>query len=120
MSLILTPSQLRTTSTIQVSLSFALPFISLVAALIAVIFFYSVNASDSVDTFLSWTCRWRAIPMWTQPNWGTLCKQSKGGIYLSILLVPVEAGALALSGWLLKERNYVERYVNARKSPSPS
>jgi hypothetical protein len=113
--------QLRNKTTVHTSLTFAAPLVGLAAALIAIIFFYTVNASDSVDTFLSWTCRWTSVPMTQQPHWNTLCSQSRAGLYLSILLIPVEAVALGLAGYQLKVEKYTNAYENARKgSPTLS
>ncbi|KAK3692375.1 hypothetical protein B0T22DRAFT_435661 [Podospora appendiculata] len=112
---------LRNKTTAHTAVTFVAPFIGLVAAMIAMIFFYSVNASDSVDTFLSWTCRWTSVPMTQQPHWGALCSQSRAGLYLSILLIPVEAAALGLAGYQMKLERYTDAYSSARKgSPSPS
>lgn len=96
-------------------MTFAAPLVGLAAALIAIIFFYAVNASEDVDTFLSWTCRWRSVPMDVTPHWGTLCRQSEGGLYLSILLIPVEAAALGLAGYQMKVERYTNAYSSARK-----
>jgi len=96
-------------------MTFAAPLVGLTAALIAIIFFYAVNASEDVDTFLSWTCRWRSVPMDITPHWGTLCRQSEGGLYLSILLIPVEAAALGLAGYQMKVERYTNAYSSARK-----
>ncbi|KAK4194732.1 hypothetical protein QBC40DRAFT_353066 [Triangularia verruculosa] len=92
-------SALRKNSTLHTSASLAAPVIGLIASLISVVFFYAVNASDTVDTFTSWTCRWQEIPMGQQPDWGTLCRQSYAGLYLAILLIPVEAAGLGLAVW---------------------
>ena len=103
------------------STTFVAPLIGLTASLIAIIFFYAVNASDEVDTFLSWTCRWSHVPMTQQPNWGTLCNQSRTSLYLAILLIPVEAIALGLAGFQVKAEKYTASYANAtRRKGSPS
>ena len=102
------------------STAFVAPLIGLTAALIAIIFFYAVNASDNVDTFLSWTCRWQHVPMTQQPNWGTLCHQSRTGVYLAILLIPVEAVALGLAGFQLKIERYTDSYATATGKGSPT
>lgn len=90
------------------------------AALISIIFFYAVNASNEVDTFLSWTCRWQNVPMYQQPNWGTLCQQSRTALYLAILLIPVEAVALGLAGFQLKAEKYANQYSSATRKGSAS
>lgn len=111
---------LQSKATAQTAVRFLAPFVGLTAALIAIIFFYTVNASNTVDTFLSWTCRWKSVPMWQQPHWDTLCKQSEAGVYLSILLIPVEAVALGLAGFQMRAERYVNAYTSARKSPALS
>ncbi|KAK0621326.1 hypothetical protein B0T17DRAFT_508686 [Bombardia bombarda] len=112
---------LRNKTTTHTALTFAAPLVGLAAALIAIIFFYTVNASDSVDTFLSWTCRWTAVSMSQSPHWGTLCKQSQAGLYLSIVLIPVEAVALGLAAYVVKAERYTNAYNSARKgSPALS
>jgi len=58
--------------------------------------------------------------MWQQPHWDTLCKQSEAGVYLSILLIPVEAVALGLAGFQMRAERYVNAYTSARKSPALS
>lgn len=98
---------------------FAAPFVGLAGALIAMIFFYAVNASDSVDSLLSWTCRWNMLDMTQRPNFGTLCRESWTGVYLSVLLIPVEAAVLAVAGWQLKAERHATAYSRARKSNSP-
>jgi len=100
---------------VHTSLAFAAPLVGLIAAVIAMIFFYAVNASATEDTLLSWTCRWKAVPMSQRPQFGTLCKESYAGLYLSILLIPVEALVLAVAGWQMKVERYTTAYASARK-----
>jgi hypothetical protein len=111
---------LRSKTTTHTSTTFIAPLIGLTAALISIIFFYAVNASDEVDTFLSWTCRWQDVPMTQQPNWGTLCHQSRTALYMAILLIPVEAAALGLAGFQLKTEKYADQYSNATRKGSQS
>ncbi|KAK0711264.1 hypothetical protein B0H67DRAFT_491235 [Lasiosphaeris hirsuta] len=111
---------LRSKTVAHTSTTFAAPLVGLAAALIAIIFFYAVNASEEVDTFLSWTCRWETVPMTVQPNWGTLCRQSRAGLYLAILLIPVEAAALGLAGFQLKVEKYASNYSSAARKGSPT
>ncbi len=101
------------------SVTFAAPFVGLIVAVIAMAFFYTINASDTVDTLLSWSCRWAPLNMAEHPKFGTLCKESWAGVYLSILLIPAEAAALALAGWQLKLERHTSAYSHARKSCSP-
>ncbi len=82
-------------------------------------FFYAINASETVDTLLSWTCRWTSLNMSQRPHFATLCKESQAGLYLSILLIPVEALVLALASWQLKLQKHTTAYARARKSSSP-
>ncbi|KAI6379131.1 hypothetical protein MCOR25_002109 [Pyricularia grisea] len=110
----------RNRSMIHTSQSLAVPFVGLVAALIAMIFFYAVNASDSEDTLLSWTCRWKTLSMVQNPHFGTLCKESWAGLYLTILLIPVEVAVLAVAAYQAKLEKYASAYTYARDTPSPS
>ena len=111
------PFQLRCRAKAHTSVTFLAPLIGLTGALIAVIFYYVVNASDVSDTFLSWTCRWKDIPMTQAPHWGTLCQQGHAALYLAILLLPVELVALGLAAWKLKVETYTDKYLGARKTP---
>ncbi|AEO57763.1 hypothetical protein MYCTH_2143764 [Thermothelomyces thermophilus ATCC 42464] len=97
--------------------AFLAPLAGLAGTLVAVAFFYAVNASDAADTFLSWTCRWEAVPMWRAPRWAPLCRQARAALYLAVLLIPVELAALALAAFQLKVERYTERYLGARKTP---
>ncbi|KAL2188665.1 hypothetical protein L209DRAFT_235690 [Thermothelomyces heterothallicus CBS 203.75] len=97
--------------------AFLAPLAGLAGTLVAVAFFYAVNASDAADTFLSWTCRWEAVPMWRAPRWAPLCRQARAALYLAVLLIPVEVAALALAAFQLRVERYTERYLGARKTP---
>jgi hypothetical protein len=108
---------LRARATVHTSVTFIAPLLGLAGALISIIFYYAVNASQTVDTFLSWTCRWTDIPMSQQPRWDTLCRQSHAGLYLAILLIPVEVAALVLAGFQMKIERYTDAYLRARKTP---
>ncbi|QBZ63875.1 hypothetical protein PoMZ_05566 [Pyricularia oryzae] len=110
----------RNRSMVHTSQSLAAPFVGLVAALIAMIFFYAVNASDIEDTLLSWTCRWKTLSMVQNPHFGTLCKESWAGLYLTILLIPVEVAVLAVAAYQAKLDKYASAYTYARDTPSPS
>jgi hypothetical protein len=35
----------------------------------------------------------------TKPHWGTLCKESKAGLYLMVMLVPLEVLVLGAAAW---------------------
>jgi hypothetical protein len=69
------------------------------------------------DTLLSWTCRWTDVPMAQSPRWDTLCRQGHAGLYLAILLIPVEVAALGLAAFQVKVERYTDRYLGARKTP---
>ncbi|TQN74934.1 hypothetical protein CSHISOI_00500 [Colletotrichum shisoi] len=114
---------LRGQTLIHKSLAVATPAVGLIASIIAVSFFYSINASITVDTLQSWSCRWSEVAMLTRPHFGTLCKQSKVGLYLSVLIIPIEVIILGAGAYLM----ILERNVNRtsrvarerRKSGSP-
>ncbi|OHF02633.1 hypothetical protein CORC01_02029 [Colletotrichum orchidophilum] len=114
---------LRGQTLIHNSLAVAAPSIGLVASIIAMTFFYSINASITVDTLQSWSCRWSDVVMMTRPHFGTICKQSKAGLYLSILLIPIEALIVGMGAYqMILERNVgkTSRVVmEQRKSGSP-
>jgi len=110
---------LRHKTPVHTPLTFVAPFVGLAAAVIAMVFFYAVNASETADTLLSWSCRWEALSMLQSPRFSTLCKQSWAGVYLSILLIPVEAAVLGLAGWRLKVEKHTSAYAGAKKAPSP-
>ncbi|KAK2728777.1 hypothetical protein CKAH01_02827 [Colletotrichum kahawae] len=114
---------LRGRALIHNSLSIGAPAVGLVAAVVAMSVFYSINASTTVDTLQSWSCRWSDVVMVTRPHFGTLCKQSKAGLYMSILLIPIEAITLGAGAYqMVLERN-ISRASGAvqgrRKSGSP-
>ncbi|KAF4783561.1 hypothetical protein HER10_EVM0011318 [Colletotrichum scovillei] len=115
---------LRGQTLIHNSLAVAAPSVGLVASIIAMSFFYSVNASITVDTLQSWSCRWSDVVMMTRPHFGTLCKQSKAGLYLSILLIPIEAIIVGMGGYqMMLERNMSKSnrvVLEQRKSGSPA
>ncbi|KAH6624834.1 hypothetical protein B0J18DRAFT_192549 [Chaetomium sp. MPI-SDFR-AT-0129] len=108
---------LRTRPTLHTPTTFTTPLLGLTASLIAIIFYYTANASDVSDTFVSWTCRWRAVPMTQAPYWDTLCEQSQAGLYLAVVLVPVEVAGVVLAGAQWRVERYVEGYLGARKTP---
>lgn len=91
--------QLRSLTGLHAITSLAAPAVGFIASLVAMALFYAVNASSSVDSLQSWSCRWNDVPMAAQPHFGTLCKQSKAGVALAVLLVPLEAAILAVAGY---------------------
>lgn len=84
---------------VHTPLSFAAPFLGFAAAMIAMVFFYAINASTTVDTLQSWSCQWESVGMTMKPHFGTLCRESKTALYLSIIMVPLEAVILSLAGY---------------------
>lgn len=101
---------------VHTGLTFAAPLIGLIAALVGMSLFYSVNTSLTAETVLSWSCRWRDVTMSERPNFGSLCQESWAGVYLAVLLVPIEAAVLAVAGWQLKVEKHASAYAVARKS----
>lgn len=94
---------------------FVAPLVGFVAAVIAMAFFYTVNASTTVDTLTSWTCRWQAVSMSQAPYFGTLCGQSWASVYLAVILVPLEAAALCIAVFQDKAEKHAAAYSRARK-----
>jgi len=109
------PLQIRHNTPVHTPVTFAAPLVGLAAAIIAIVFFYAVNASNTVDTLLSWTCRWTAVSMSQKPHFGTLCRESRAGVILAILLIPIELAALVLAGWQMKVERHTTAYNQARK-----
>jgi hypothetical protein len=98
--------QLRDRTIVLTAATFVAPIVALAAAVIAMTYFYAVNASDEVDTVQSWSCRWRAVAMQTRPHFGTLCKQSKVGLALSVFLIPLEVIVLGVALYELGVRRH--------------
>lgn len=73
--------------------------VGFVGALVAIGFYYAANASGSVDMVQSWSCRWEHVAMGSRPHFGTLCKQSKAGLALATLLVPLQIIVLGVAGF---------------------
>ncbi|KAI9167375.1 hypothetical protein HJFPF1_03502 [Paramyrothecium foliicola] len=98
------------------------PLIGFVLAFIAMAFFYGVNASDTVETFQSWTCRWQGVAMRSEPHFGTLCKQSRAGLGLAVALVPLEAVILGLAAYQIILERKMDRTSTGRgqKAASPA
>jgi len=98
------------------------PLIGFIVSFIAMAFFYGVNASDDVETFQSWTCRWQGVAMRTEPHFGTLCKESRAGLGLAVAIVPLEAVIVGLAAYqTILERN-IDRASTTRgqKAASPA
>jgi len=93
---------------------------SLIAAIIAISFFYTVNASTEVDTVQSWSCQWRDVAMTMRPHFGTLCRQSQAGIGLAVALVPIQVIILGVAAGELVALKAVNAVgVPSRKTASP-
>jgi len=99
-SLVFSKAQaLRRRAGLHAGISLAAPAAGVVAAVVAMTLFYAVNSSATVDTLQSWACRWTAVPMTMQPRFGTFCAQSRAGVALSVLLVPLETLVLGMAGY---------------------
>lgn len=72
------------------SVSMIAPVVAFIASLVAMVLFYAINTSTIDETYQSWVCRWRHIPMSTRPRFGTLCKESQAALALAAVLVPLE------------------------------
>ncbi|KAI1495762.1 hypothetical protein F5X99DRAFT_414793 [Biscogniauxia marginata] len=112
---------LRIRTLVHTSLTFVAPFFGFVAVMVNMIFFYAVNASISVDTVQSWSCRWSYTSMDRRPYFGTLCKESHTALYLSMVLVPVELIVFTIAGYQMAMEREASRLVpTIRKSSSPA
>ncbi|KAI1344299.1 hypothetical protein F5Y15DRAFT_366108 [Xylariaceae sp. FL0016] len=111
---------LRNQALVHTSLTFLAPFIGFVAVMISMILFYAVNASTTDDTLQSWTCQWEFTDMSTKPHFGTLCKESKTALYLSVVLVPVELAVLTLAGYQMSMERKAGKLSPSRKTSSPA
>lgn len=101
------------------------PLLGLIVSLVAMVYYYAVNASNEVDTVQSWSCRWRNVVMMTEPHFGTLCRQHEAGVALSVVLVPLELALVLIAGYqillaksLSGEVGRTRRVKNG--SPTPS
>jgi len=82
---------------IHSSASILTPTITLILAIISIAFFYAINASTTTESIQSWSCRWETIDMPVEPHFGTLCKESKTGLYMAIIMIPLQVIALGLA-----------------------
>ncbi|KAF5017946.1 hypothetical protein F66182_10093 [Fusarium sp. NRRL 66182] len=117
-----TPTARSSNATVKAAVAFTPPTVALTAAIVSMSFFYAVNASTAVDSFQSWTCRWKDVTMTVQPHFGSLCRQSRAGVGLSVMLVPVEAIILGLAAYQfsLERRFDLTARGPGRKAGSPS
>ncbi|KAK8066082.1 hypothetical protein PG997_012829 [Apiospora hydei] len=114
-------SKLRNGTSLHTPLTFAAPFVGFVAVMISMILFYAVNASTTVDTVQSWSCRWESVSMQMKPHFGAVCKETKTALYLSIILIPVEAFVLSLAGYqMILERKAAGMERSRKGSPALS
>lgn len=109
--------QLQNKPLIQTMLSVFAPTTGLIAALVAVSFFYAMNASDTTDTVLSWTCRWSDVIMTDSPHWNQLCKESQAALYTMVVLIPLELGSIALAAWIHMDG---KKLPNIERKASPA
>ncbi|KAI1164225.1 hypothetical protein F5B18DRAFT_650937 [Nemania serpens] len=100
--------------------AFLAPLVGFAAALIGIAFFYAVNASTTVDTLQSWSCQWSYTNMTVAPYFGTLCRQSEAGLYLSVILVPVEFVAVMVAGAQMGLERKAKTFVLPPKPSSPA
>lgn len=116
------PFQLRNKKMVHTPMTFAAPLVGLFAAVIAMAFFYAANTSETRDTLQSWTCRWQMAVMTMSPHFGSLCREARAGLYLSILLIPLEALVVGVAGWQFAvERQTPPTYgFTAQKAGSPA
>ncbi|KAL7626330.1 hypothetical protein AAE478_003102 [Parahypoxylon ruwenzoriense] len=111
---------LRNRTSLHTPLSLAAPFIGFIAAMISMIFFYAVNASNSNDTLQSWSCQWGFAGMSMKPHFRTLCDESRTALYLSVVLVPVELAVLTVAGYQMILERKSSSIFPFRKSGSPT
>lgn len=84
------------------------------------IFFYAINASTTADTLQSWSCQWEFASLAAKPHFGTLCKESKTALYLSVVLVPLELVIFTLASYQMVLLRKVIGLSQTRKANSPS
>lgn len=99
--------QVRNKPLVHSSISFLAPTVCLIAGLIGTSFFYGVNSSNTVSSLQSWSCQWSDVSMNVKPHWGTLCKESKTALYLTVMLIPLEVlilGTVAFSAFVEKKQ----------------
>jgi hypothetical protein len=91
-------AQLRIKFLLHHGLSLMAPLAGLIAAIVGTSFFYSINASNTVETLQSWSCRWSDVVMTVPPHFDMLCRQSQAALYMMIALIPLELVILGLAG----------------------
>lgn len=111
---------MRSKMLIHTSTSFSAPVIGLIAAIVAMSVFYAVNTSTTADTMQSWTCRWKAVAMMWPPHFSTLCNESQAGLYMAILLIPLEVLIVGMAAWqFVVERQASKHGFSAVKPKRP-
>jgi len=100
--------------------SFASPIVILVGGLIGTSFFYGVNASDTVNSLKSWSCQWESIDMTIKPHWSTLCKESKVGLYLTVMMIPLGFVILGVSTMTVFAAKKMSASTERKGSPALS
>ncbi|KAM3068859.1 hypothetical protein ACMFMG_011022 [Clarireedia jacksonii] len=101
--------------------AFLPPVISLVVAIVSTSLFYNLDASNATWSLKSWSCQWSNITTTSAPHWNTLCQESKAGIYLGIMVIPLEVYVCALSAWIIyKEKRTVGQGWERKGSPDMS
>jgi len=97
-------SKLRARPMIVSGTIYTCALIALGVSVVSIAVFYHADASDTTWTLQSWSCQWKDVEMSGPPHWDTLCSESKGALYLSILMIPVELLSLAGIAFGVKQR----------------
>ncbi|KAJ1337453.1 hypothetical protein MN608_00305 [Microdochium nivale] len=113
-------SMLRDKRAVHSVVDVASPTIGFVSIFVAVVLFYAVNGSITTDTIQSWSCQWDLVAMNAKPNFGSVCKESKTALYLSIILIPVELAAVALAARRMLLQKKAQSGHKDSRSSSPS
>lgn len=120
LTLDVTCDQLRDKRAVHSVVDVASPTIGFVSIFVAVVLFYAVNGSITTDTIQSWSCQWDLVAMNAKPNFGSVCKESKTALYLSIILIPVELAAVALAARRMLLQKKAQSGHKDSRSSSPS
>jgi len=87
---------LRTIPSLHTLLSILAPLAGLITSVVATALQYHINTSNTSSTLQSWSCQWRNVAIHS-PNFEMVCKESRTALYLTVLLIPLEVGVLALA-----------------------
>jgi len=107
---------------LHIAVSFAAPALCLIAGLVGTSFFYGVNNSDTNFSLHGWSCQWSSVDMVVQPKWRSLCKESRTALYLTVMMIPLQAIVLGMSvveSSLHKKKTTVVEHER-KDSPAPS